>query len=584
MENIFPHLDSSTDSMTQVLMQTALYGYVLFVAADMIGEGAELLLLVQGWADIVGSIVLPVLGAVPDGMMVLCSGLGPDPQGQVSVGVGALAGSTIMLLTLPWFLSIYAGRVDIKNGDTMYKGNKLTPPTNRSLFHTGVKLGGTIASNASVMLLTCSPFIIVQGPAFLVNLRGSLSARAEQSISHQERVRVEHPFACASLVLSWSLFLWYLLRMYHDNYCADGAVTDTIVNKMVQSIQEGKLTLRQAMQHFTSDKWEMLCNEGREDLKTGSSEQDIRKIELKPGSPAEEEVRKMCRLLIPFYRLYDTNRDNRISLEEFRMILVNLREKIGLGMQKRLFNAVDEDRNGYINFQEFVTCMIAFSLERDAADFDDEVVVESPRLHPERIRREKSGTENGSLASSQEDPEEEEEDMPDDLSGLSPEEQQRRLKARALYSMTIGTVLVLVFSDPMTDMLGLIGELTGVPKFYVSFVLAPLASNASELVSAMKLAQKKTIKSMTQSLSTLEGAAIMNNTFCLGIFLILIVWKRLEWKFCAETVSIVTIQVLIAFMAISKPIHRLFDGIIILMFYPLALFIVWALENLAGLD
>ena len=29
------------------------------------------------------------------------SGLGPDAQSQLSVGVGALAGSTIMLLTVP---------------------------------------------------------------------------------------------------------------------------------------------------------------------------------------------------------------------------------------------------------------------------------------------------------------------------------------------------------------------------------------------------------------------------------------------------------------------------------------------------
>ena len=32
---------------------------------------------------------------------------------QVAVGIGALAGSTIMLLTIPWFLSVLAGRVDL---------------------------------------------------------------------------------------------------------------------------------------------------------------------------------------------------------------------------------------------------------------------------------------------------------------------------------------------------------------------------------------------------------------------------------------------------------------------------------------
>lgn len=68
----------------------------------MISDGSELLLLVPAVAGIVGSVVLPVLGAVPDGAIVLFSGMGDDAQEELSVGVGALAGSTIMLLTIPW--------------------------------------------------------------------------------------------------------------------------------------------------------------------------------------------------------------------------------------------------------------------------------------------------------------------------------------------------------------------------------------------------------------------------------------------------------------------------------------------------
>merc|ERR1719183_1376214 len=105
----------------QILWATITYGYILFVSANMIGDGAELLLLVPKYKDLVGSVVLPVLGAVPDGMMVLFSGIGPveTAQENVAVGVGALAGSTIMLLTLPWVLSCYGGRVEINDdGET----------------------------------------------------------------------------------------------------------------------------------------------------------------------------------------------------------------------------------------------------------------------------------------------------------------------------------------------------------------------------------------------------------------------------------------------------------------------------------
>lgn len=57
------------------------------------------------------------------GAIVLFSGLGDikTAQEQLSVGVGALAGSTIMLLTVVWALCIIAGRVNIDStGNCVY--------------------------------------------------------------------------------------------------------------------------------------------------------------------------------------------------------------------------------------------------------------------------------------------------------------------------------------------------------------------------------------------------------------------------------------------------------------------------------
>ncbi len=56
------------------------------------------------------------------------------------MGVGALAGSTIMLLTIPWALSVYGGRVDLdSNGNANYKRTpKLSPDGFWSLSGSGV--------------------------------------------------------------------------------------------------------------------------------------------------------------------------------------------------------------------------------------------------------------------------------------------------------------------------------------------------------------------------------------------------------------------------------------------------------------
>ena len=97
---------------------------------------------------------------------------------------------------------------------------------------------------------------------------------------------------------------------------------------------------------------------------------------------------------------------------------------------------------------------------------------------------------------------------PEDLAHLDYDAQQTAIKIRAGWQMFLGTVLVLVFSDPMVDCLAALGERTGIPSFYISFVLAPLASNASELLAAYRFALKKTKATITVSLSQLEGAAI----------------------------------------------------------------------------
>merc|ERR1719162_1660052 len=88
----------------QLLLVTAIYGYVLYVGSNMIGDGSELLCFFQSVAGIVGSVVVPILGAVPDAAMVLFSGIGPNAQVEIATGVGALVGSTVMLLTVPWFI------------------------------------------------------------------------------------------------------------------------------------------------------------------------------------------------------------------------------------------------------------------------------------------------------------------------------------------------------------------------------------------------------------------------------------------------------------------------------------------------
>jgi len=179
--------------------------------------------------------------------------------------------------------------------------------------------------------------------------------------------------------------------------------------------------------------------------------------------------------------------------------------------------------------------------------------------------------------------EEEEEDIPEDLAHLPPDQQKRRILLRAFWMMGLGTLIVLIFSDPMVDVLSAIGDHLDIKPFYIAFVLAPIASNASELIASINYATKRTKKTITISLAALEGAACMNNTFCLGIFLALIFLRNLKWAFSAETIAILFVEVVL-FAFTFKKTYRIFDAILILLIYPLSLGVVVFFENVVGLN
>merc|ERR1712217_82300 len=167
---------------------------------------------------------------------------------------------------------------------------------------------------------------------------------------------------------------------------------------------------------------------------------------------------------------------------------------------------------------------------------------------------------------------------------MEPAKQHVRIKKHAFFLISVGIALIIVFAYPIVCLLSEIGERLGTSNFYVSFVVAPFLVNVNRLSGACNYAARQTMKSMTQSLHMLVGAAIMNNTFCLGIFLLVIYFNQLAWKFSAEACSIVIIQFILGLYVCCRKVHRLIDGFILLACYPASLLIVWWLQEKYAMD
>jgi Ca2+/Na+ antiporter len=138
---------------------------------------------------------------------------------------------------------------------------------------------------------------------------------------------------------------------------------------------------------------------------------------------------------------------------------------------------------------------------------------------------------------------------------------------------------VLIFADPAVEVMTEIAFRINVNPFYVSFILAPLASNASEVIASFNYAKKKTAKSIQIALTTLEGAACLNNTFCLAVFLAIVGFRNLEWTFTAEVTAILFVQFAVGAIVLwRQKTFLVSDGYIIVALYPISIALVALLK------
>lgn len=545
----FPNIEAAEVGVTGLLWLFASYGYVLYYASNLIGEGSELLLLVPSMAGLVGGVVLPVLGAVPDGAIILFSGLGSVEQAQetLSVGVGALAGSTIMLLTIPYGISIWAGRVDLDvSGNANYKGKPKVSPKDslmQDLKGTGVAVTEAVRHGGVIMAITTIPYFLIQIPAMFMHGKSEEVAEGEKW------------WALAGMIVCIiGLCAYMALQLKISKKGEDKGKRVAVMKKL---LMKGKVSLSGALKANIEEMSEL-------ERSASSEYQALQQSGQADFYPPPKVAKYLKDVLKDAYLTYDENRNGLLDPREVKTFFRDFHENIAEDEMDSLFNKFDTDGNGTISFDEFIGMAYVLITDKHEVRRDTATAKVAASIH--------SADADG----------EEEEDMPEDFADLTPEQQQTAIKKRAFIMLAIGTLLVILFSDPMVDVMQEIAVRTGVSPFYVSFILAPLASNASEVIASQYYASKKTSKTMTVSLSALEGAASMNNTFCLSIFMGLIYFRGLAWQYTAETISIVLVEFLMAWMAQREALTS-FQGLLIMLIFPMSLVLVGVLEAL-GFD
>ena len=462
----------------------AAYGYILFRASGMISDGAELLMLVLS-PGLVGGFILPVMGAVPDGLIVLFSGIGPDAQQQLSVGVGTLAGSTIMLLTLPWAMCAVLGRVDLSadGGSALYKKG-LTAAGSSSwgafLTRSGIQTSGIVNPAARIMLGTALTYFVIQGPAW-----AQTQARTEDMSADTARAigRNEASYSLAGFLLALVSFIaysWYCVNSSMNEVAQAAAIREA----RKRAVASGLINLVQLM-----------------NLE--------RAVDKEEGAPAAGKSVSMAPHLVKtLFDRYDTDGSGSLDSNEVCAMLAELQLHMPPSQVKALMGDIG-GADHLVQLDEFVQ-LLQLCIDKGA----EHKAEHHAKGHGAAAlsARVENGEGGGSLQSAallggdEEEEEDDDEEEEDEAEGLTP----AQIRRKAFGTLLLGVLIVTVFSDPMVNCLSEIASKSGVPPFYVAFIIAPLISNSSEIISSIAQARKKKKANIDVTYGQLLGAATMN--------------------------------------------------------------------------
>ncbi|XP_038985105.1 sodium/calcium exchanger NCL1 [Phoenix dactylifera] len=300
-EQTYGFLPCTTTVVGNLFLAVA-YGFLMFKGATYLSTGSELLLEILG-PGIVGGLFLPILGALPDAMLILVSGLSGSKetaQNQVLIGMGLLAGSTVMLLTLLWGSCVVVGKCDLSENSTSID---LQDTKGFSLFGSGISTDLQTSYAARIMAISIVPFIIVQLPKIFKFPSGQRLAVLFALI------------ASAALVLSYCLY----------------QIFQPWIQRRRLAYAKHKHVISGILRHAQMQSLGRLLDDN--------------------GNPDGDVIRKL------FHRL-DLNSDGIISSKELRALIIGIQfEEIDLDRDdavEKVMLEFDTSHNAFIEEDEFV--------------------------------------------------------------------------------------------------------------------------------------------------------------------------------------------------------------------------------------
>jgi Ca2+/Na+ antiporter len=612
------------DGLAGSLVEAVLFGAIILQGAKLLSEGSELLLEVLD-PGVVGGVLLPVLGATPDALIILSSGLNGTPSEaaqQLSVGVGTLAGSNALLLSPAWAAAVFSGRCDLdpKTGEAIDR--RLTVP----LFGGGGSDGGADSSGEKEPSPWTSTGVTVDPDVKRGALIMALSVLLYGSVQIPSAFFNDPSDPKLAAAGAAACFL------AGAAYCAYSVLSPELQRRRIAEAR--KRRLRALAAETLASRW---LRGGGGDAPTTSptTSTPTTTTPTRSRGPLLDSQGKVRRAVADaMFDEFDSDGSGHIDAAELRALLLGL--QLGGGASgddtsadspqtkeaiEFFWREMDVDGSSTVCRDEFAAALQVWVDEKLRTQAQAQAQAQaatssgssSDGLKPPRAARAdawrslldpRQGGANAALlarlpeddleqlrrdaeAYATEEAEDEEDDEQEGHggsggAGATTELSRSAIVAKSAAFLAGGLGLCAVFSDPLVEALSHLAEDLNVNPFFIAFALTPLASNASEVLSSLSFVGRKRRRNASLAFANLYGSATINNTLVLGILLTVISTRGIPWVYSSETAAIAFVSVSAAAVAATRTTLPLWTALPIAAVWPLTLAGVYYLDTVLG--
>ncbi|RXI02989.1 hypothetical protein DVH24_003067 [Malus domestica] len=613
-EQLYGFLPCSNSVFGHVFLMVV-YEYLLFHGESYLAAGGEQIFKILG-PGVFGASAFHVIGALPESLLLLASGFFNSKeiaQEYVYTGVGLLAGSSILSLTILWGTCVIVSSQEFSNNLSSKASNDSNSSSfswkrlSASLTDWGTTTDSETSSLARIMVCSVIPFLIMQMAKIFPSSSG-------------ERIAILTALS-VSVVFLLLYFIYQIFRPWVQKRRLEFVKLGHLVSSILQHIQKHALARVLTVKGAPNiPAIRRLFEEVDDDGDNYVSPSEVRELlcEIKFISTEDEKDKGTEEVM----KQFDLDHDGKINKDEFingldqvfqpwiinrrreREIKKNLLSEVLRHVQinslgsivtndgrpdipniRRLFEKIDLDGNNFISQSELRKLIGDNKFGKIPRNVDESVVklIEELDTSGDQLISEeefvtgltkwinKSNDQAPPSLESEDDIYQEKTDklVDEEKSSGGAIDESIWAWVKAITYLVLGFVVLAVLAEPLIDSVQNLSTAASIPSFLVAFVLVPLATNARQATSAIKAAAKKTPRTTSLTFSEIYGGVFMNNLLGFSVLLAIIY---------ALLVVLITCTVM-GLIASFVSTLSLWTSFLAYLLYPISLLLVYILND-----